>query len=148
MIFQASHPIGEEIIRRFAATIGDWNPLYWDAGFAGKSPYGGITAPPTLLFELTYDLQTAIGEDGLYGGFRKWLGCDVNLQRAGNDYEMIQPVVPGDIISFRRRVVDVQEKKGKKGRFAFLLSEVRYTNQRGEVLGIDRETLALPLNED
>lgn len=147
MTFQTSHSLGKGIIRRFAATMGDKNPLYWDDEYAKKSPYGGITAPPTLLFELTYDLQAAIGEDGLYSGFKEWLGCEVNLQRAGNDYEMVQPVSPDDIVSLRRKVVDVTEKQGKKGKFAFLTTEVTYANQRGELLGIDKETLALPLSE-
>jgi hypothetical protein len=44
-------------------------------------------------------------------------------------------------------VIDVTEKKGRKGTFAFITSEVRYTNQRDELLGIDQETLAVPIDE-
>jgi len=145
--FQASEEIGKAIIRRFAATIGDRNPLYWDDEYAEQSPYGGITAPPTLIFELTYDLWAAVSEEGLSKEFKEWLGFEVNLQRAGNDYEMVQPVSPDDIMSIRRKVIDVTEKQGKRGKFAFLTSEVTYTNQRGELLGINKETLAVPLDE-
>ena len=145
--FQASEEIGKAIIRRFAATIGDRNPLYWDDEYAEKSPYGGITAPPTLIFELTYDLWAGISEEGLSKGFKEWLGFEVNLQRAGNDYEMVQPVSPDDIISMKRKVIDAAEKQGRKGKCVFLTSEVTYTNQRGELRGIDKETLAVPLDE-
>lgn len=127
--------------------MGDHNPLYWDDEYAEKSPYKGITAPPTLVFELTYDLWSAISEEGLSKEFKEWLGFEVNLQRAGNDYEMVQPVCPDDIISVRRKIIDVTEKHGRKGQFAFLTSEVTYTNQRGELLGINQETLAVQLDE-
>jgi len=145
--FQASEEIGKAIIRRFAATTGDHNPLYWDDEYAEKSPYKGVIAPPTLIFELTYDLWAAVSEHGLSKEFKEWLGFEVNLQRAGNDYEMVQPVYPDDIITVRRKVVDVTEKQGRKGSFAFLTSEVTYTNQRGELLGINKETLAVELDE-
>jgi len=145
--YQASEEIGKALIRRFAAAMGDRNPLYWDDEYAEKSPYDGTPAPPTLIFELTYDLWSAISEEGLSKEFKEWLGFEVNLQRAGNDYEMVQPVYPDDIISVRRKVIDVTEKQGRKGNFAFLTSEVTYTNQRGELLGINKETLAVQLDE-
>jgi len=146
--YQAAEEIGKTLIRRFAAATGDRNPLYWDDRYAENSPYRGLPAPPTLIFELTYDLWAAITEDGLSREFEEWFGFDVNLQRAGNDYEMIRPVRPDDIITTRRKVVDVAEKKGRSGTFGFLTSEVTYTNQRGELLGVNRETLAIPLDED
>jgi len=146
--FQANEKIGRSLIERFAATIGDRNPLYWDDEYAKKSPFKGIVAPPTFVFEVNFDVGAKIGEDGVYQGLREWVGFDSNIQRAGNEYEMIRPVSPDDVISLRRRVLEVQEKKGKLGDFILLVTEITYTNQRGEILGIDRETLALPLPND
>jgi len=33
-------------IKRYADAVGDFNPLYWDGEYAGKSRYGSIIAPP------------------------------------------------------------------------------------------------------
>ena len=143
-VFHASEEIGKLMIRRFAAAAGDHNPLYWDEEYAKKSPYGGITAPPTLIFELAfgYDIGGDIDdEDGLYKGFKDWFHPLTDLQRAGNEYEIYQPLRPGDVVKFRRRIVDVTQKQTKRGNLLFITSEITYTNQKGELLGIDKETM-------
>jgi len=144
---QAPESIGKALIRRFAATVRDRNPLYWDDQYAGESPFGGVIAPPTFLFEVTYDIAAAIEEDGLYSGLRSWVGFDTSIQRAGNEYEMIRPVRPDDVVSLRKKVVDVVKKQGRTGSFILLTTETTYTNQKDELLGVDRELLALPLNK-
>lgn len=142
--FHTSEEIGKAIIKRFAAAIGDRNPLYWDEQFAKKSPYGSIIAPPTLIFELNYNVGGDIGDSGLDEGLQRWLGFGATLQRAENEYEISQPVHPDDIVTFKRQIVDVTEKQGKTGKLIFVISEITYTNQKGELLGINRETIALP----
>jgi len=148
LIFHSGEEIGKGTIRRFAATMGDHNPLYWDDEFAEKSPYGGVVAPPTMLFELTYDLKTVFSEDGLHEGFKALFGTGANIQRAGNEYEMVRPVSPEDIISQRHRIIDVTEKKGRTGRFALVTNEITYRNQKEEILGINKEILVIPIAED
>jgi hydroxyacyl-ACP dehydratase HTD2-like protein with hotdog domain len=66
------------------------------------------------------------------------------MQRAGNEYEIFQPVRPDDVITLKRRITSVTEKQGKRGELVFVVTEISYTNQRGELLGINRETIALP----
>ena len=140
--FQASEEVGIAVIRRFAAAIGDRNPSYWDEEYARESLYGGIIAPPTLVFELTFDIGGEMEESGLYKGFDIWFSPVGDIQRLGNEYEVFQPLRPDDIVTLRRKVVDVSQKEGKKGTWIFITSEIVYTNQRGELLGIDRETVA------
>lgn len=53
-------------ILRFAEGIGDDNPLWTDATYAEKSPYGGIIAPPSFIFACLGSIQ--VGWPGL-GGF-------------------------------------------------------------------------------
>jgi acyl dehydratase len=141
--FQASEPIGEALIRRFAAAVGDHNALYWDDQYAQEGPYDGIVAPPTLLFELTYDIGGEIDrEKGLYQGLLSWAGFPKSLDRAGNEYEIFQPVRPDDVITVHKKIVDVTEKEGRTGKWTFLSTEITYTNQKKELLGRDLETLA------
>ena len=137
--FRASEPLGETVIRRFAAAIGDRNPRYWEGHPAG----GGLVAPPTLIFELTYDVGGEIDPDtGLYGGLSAWAGSPQQLERAGNEYEVFRPARADDVVTIRREIVDVSEKQGKAGTWTFVTTLITYTNQRDELLGIDRETLA------
>ena len=141
--FQASEEIGEILIRRFAAAIGDRNPLYWDRQYAQESPYGDIIAPPTLIFELTYDIGGSIDiEKGTYQGLEGWAGFPTRLERAGNEYEIFQPARPDDVITVKRRIIGVNERQGKTGKWTFIDTEITYTNQRNELLGVDKETLA------
>jgi len=141
IVFHSGHALGMATIQRFAAAIGDQNPLYWDENYARQTPYGGISAPPTLIFEVNHNVRGALGADGFVRQLADFLAPLGLPERAGNEYEMRQPVRPDDVLTLRRRIVDVGEKQGKTGRVVFVSSEITYTNQRGEVLGSDRETM-------
>lgn len=142
-VFQAQGEIGKSAIGRFAQTIGDNNPLYWDERYARDSSYGGVIAPPTLIFELGYDCGDEIDkETGLQQGLGKWLGYPRDLQRAENTYEILQVAHPDDIITAKREVVDVTEREGKRGKWVFITSLISYANHRGELLGTNKETVA------
>ena len=125
--FSDGQPIEEGMIKRFAEAIGDDNPLYHDKKFARKSPFRGIIAPPTFVFEWKHREAVA----------------DVNLPgrlRAGNEYEFIRPLRPGDVITSKSRIIDVYEKQGRSGTMVFIICESTYTNQRNELLGIQRSS--------
>jgi len=125
--FSDGQPIEEGMIKRFAEAVGDDNPLYHDREFAQKSPFRGIIAPPIFVFEWNHHEAVA----------------DVTLPqrlRAGNEYEFIQPLRPGDIITSKSRISDVYEKQGRSGTMIFIICQSTYTNQRGELLGIQRSS--------
>ncbi len=44
----ARDPVTMAAIRNWTDAIGDANPLYTDAGFAARSPYGQLVAPPAM----------------------------------------------------------------------------------------------------
>ena len=140
-VYMGTERLGEGAIKRFADAIGDRNPLYWDEEFARTSPGRGIIAPPTLIFELNHHIGAVLAEDGLPEEQMELhlpLGA---LFRGGNEYEMFQPVRPDDVITTRRKLLDIREKSGRSGTLIFVVSEIEYTNQRGELLGINRETI-------
>jgi len=72
-------------IRKFADGIGDPNPLWSDEGYAQKTKYGSIVAPPSWIFSVFSGLQ--FGWAGL-GGFH-----------SETDAEFFRPILINDRIS-------------------------------------------------
>lgn len=140
---EAELPVLEEIgktsIIRYAHAISDLNPLYFDEEYAKKTEFGGVIAPPTYIFDVV-SADTETGDDGrdltriALPGFR--------VARGGNEYQFFEPVRPGDVISRKRKIIDVFERDSKKvGKIIFIVYDTTYTNQEGKLLSINRETL-------
>ena len=73
----------------------------------------------------------------------KELNPQPRFLRGGNEYEIFQPVRPGDIITSKSRLTEVYEKLGKSGPLIFAICEDEYYNQRAEFLGKNRDTYIL-----
>jgi len=58
----------------------------------------------------------------------------------GTEVEYFKPIKAGDTITTVAKLADVQEKKGKTGSLIILVVEVKYTNQKGELVAICRNT--------
>jgi len=134
-VFSDGQPIEEGMIKRFAEAIGDGNPLYHDRECAEKSQFRGIIAPPTFVFEWNH--HEAVAEISL-----------PERLRAGNEYEFIRPLRPGDIITSKSRISDVYEKQGRSGTLIFIVGESTYTNQRHELLGIQRSSFVVRVRSE
>lgn len=119
-------------IRRFAEAVGDLNPLWQDEAYARKSRYGSIIAPPMFLQDEGKNkfadrlIEIPLPLPGFLNG--------------GVEIEFYQPMKPGDIITTRAKLVDLYEKQGKTGKLIFMVVEVTFTNQRGELVSISRNT--------
>ena len=130
------------MIRRFAIAIGDPNPIYFDEEFARKTIYGGIIAPHTFLFEWNHHRHSVLSPEERRSLFKE-LNPQPRFLRGGNEYEIFQPVRPGDIITSKSRLTEVYEKLGKSGPLIFAICEDEYYNQRAEFLGKNRDTYIL-----
>lgn len=131
--------VGKSGIRAFAQAQGDMNPLYFDENYASETRYGGIIAPPTLVCET---LQYMVGEVDDTGGAAERFGLPVGMEiRAANDYEFFQPLRPDDVLTAHWTVMDVYEKRGRTGALYFLEYDITYTNQGGDLLAVNHETL-------
>ena len=137
--FTAPDPIGLAAIRLFALGVEDPNPHYGDPEFADKERYGGVIAPPTLVCDTMYYHDGGTDEEG--GTLNRLRLGKAREVRAWNDYRFVQPVRPTDVITASWTVTDVYEKTGRSGRLLFVVSNVEYTNQDGDLLATNEEAM-------
>ena len=140
--YTAPEEIGRASIRYFALAVGDANPLYTDPEFARSNGHPTVIAPPTFICETNQYMNRAPDEMGYIG--HRWQlpieGC--RELRGGHEYEFKRPVLPTDRITARWRIADIQERTSSRGTpMLFVYSEAVYTNQDGEELAVNRETI-------
>lgn len=139
LVLQAPDEIGRAAFRQYALAVGDFNPLYSDRGHADANGLRDVMAPPTLVCDTWQYVDSDMDERGDLtgrGSFGKLTGL-----RAGNEYEFFQPVHPDDVLTVRWLVKDVYERTGRSGSLVFQVVEATYSNQRGELLARNTETL-------
>ena len=137
-VFTAPEAIGLASIRKFALAVGDNNPLYYDAGYASKSQYGGIIAPPTFVCETMQFMSGEIDEVGDPTQKPKLsLGTEI---RGGNEYNFLRPLHPEDVLTVHWKLSDVRERDGRSGNLIIVVSEITYTNQYNETVATNNET--------
>ena len=140
--YTAPEEVGRAAIRCFALALNDQNPLYRDEDFAQRTRFGGIIAPPTLVCE-TNQYMTGTPDSEGYAGHAWRLPIPASrMMRVGNDYEFFAPLRPVDRITATWRLVDITERSTRLGSMLFVESEVRYTNQHGQMLALNHETVA------
>jgi acyl dehydratase len=120
-------------IKRFAQSIGDTNPLYYDEDFARQTRFGTIVAPPLFCQGMTF-------EDVPLSELPKDLSpveLDVDLpvtKTLGGEsrYTFYKYIRPGDVITVSSQVKDIEQKKGRSGTLFLVTVETCFTNQFGE----------------
>jgi acyl dehydratase len=112
-----------DTIRNFSNGIGDVNPLYRDAEYGRRSRYSSVLAHPMFPYAFGWPGRSRWGLPGVHGFY------------AGNDWEFVRNVRPGDRISCLEQVVGVEEKDGAfSGRLVIQYVEASYFNQRDELV--------------
>ncbi len=124
-----TYDIERHAVERFAAAIGDSNPLYSDREVAESTSYGGLIAPPTFFRSLL---------PGDY--FRTYPEPFAHILDGGSKYRFNEPVRVGDCITVVRKVTDLFEKHGRMGTMLFKISEIAYTNQEERLVGTQTTT--------
>ena len=142
-VFTSPDPIGAAAIRQYSLAVDDFNPMYRDKEFANSHGLRDVMAPPTLVPDTWAYFDGDMDERGELLGRAELR--DLSGLRAANEYEFFQPVHPDDIITATWKVKDAVERTGRAGRTIFQEFEAHFTNQRGELLAISRETMFHPL---
>ncbi len=145
--------VDEEYLRRLAEAVPDWDPRYWDEGFAKTTRFGARTSPPFMSRYIAHrkplweadNMDEVMEQDPMSdggGGMRPEKGelpkMPTNLKRhlhAGDEVEVYKYPRLGDRLSFQRCYSDIQERVGGDGNaFLVLTIETTYWDQHGDVL--------------
>ena len=113
-----------DAIRHWARDIGDIDPKWTDETYAASTRFGGITAPPSILYGFsTLSIGDRTGLPGIHSFF------------AGADHRWYRPIRRNDTITLSCVLKDLIEKSSNFSRRMFQqVSEVTFTNQDGEVV--------------
>jgi len=140
-------------LRRFVQAVMDVDPIYWDDEYAAATKYGGVVAPPLYpLYGFRYPpnmpdaLEGALTDPHYHGSsFLPRFGLpDVpvplyRILNGGNDIEFFALARPGDRLTAVSTIEDIYQKSGRSGVMVFVCMKFVITNQRGEVLLINRQ---------
>ena len=124
-----SYDVEKGAIRKFAEAIGDDDPIYSDEQAAQAAGFKTIVAPPTFL--CTFRAQELPELKIQFGRVRL---------NGGNEYEYYQPIYAGDTITLTAKYADVSERSGRTGSMVFVITELTFKNQHGEVVATGRNT--------
>jgi acyl dehydratase len=126
-------------ISHFAFGYGDDNPLWHAAGYAQRTRWRGVIAPPLYLIAVgvnetpPLDTETKALFKGLFSGLGKYY--------AGVEFEWWRPVVPGDALVIERTTSDVsvRESEFSGSRSVIEIYQSLYIDRFGEPVGVRRE---------
>lgn len=131
--------------QRYAIAAGDLNPVYFDDAAARAAGYPGIVAPPNFVTSVlgweAGPAESELLEDGADPTSLIPEIQGMRLMGGGQDLTFGAPLCPGDIITAHRKLVELYERDSKMGSLRFAVSEIVYTNQRGDHVVTCRETV-------
>ena len=114
-------------IRRFAAAIGDTNPLYLDEAYARTCGYAGVLAPPT--FPTTFRVALPVEIEASH------------ILHGEQEYSYTRPIVAGDIIRCTTTIRSVREREGSIGKMTIVVAETTGEDRDGQPVFIGKSTI-------
>ena len=108
-----------DVIGRFARSVGETNPIYFDEHFARSTRHGGIIAPPSIHIYLIF---ACTPEDD-------WMRTPGTIN-AGQSWSYNVPARADDTIRLEARALDRFVKKDR----LFVIHDNTFFNQHGEVI--------------
>ena len=130
------YKVEEGAIQRFAQAVGDSNPMHSDVEYAAQSSFGRLKAPPGFVgwpvtsgFDMFRFVEKLIAAGAPRG----------NLD-GGVEYEFLAPIGAGDTLAALIKIASIVGKETRLGPTMSTTVEVTYTNQRGAVALIVRQT--------
>lgn len=121
----------------FCETIGEANPIHYDADAARAAGYPGIVAPPT--FAMVVDTETGrTAERSGQASLPTLIGCNfARLLHGEERYDYHGLIFAGDRLSVSTEILGFEDKKGGALEFAHMLTEIRHA-ERGLLVTITR----------
>jgi acyl dehydratase len=113
--------------------------LYFDEEYARSQGYRDVVMPPLYLNYVTagvMDLEK-LRPDGIPQvsgtGVIPLPKCPRRMA-GGDDITFVEPVYPGDELTSVRKLVGLEEKSGRSGRFVLMHFSTTYTREGGTVV--------------
>jgi len=142
-------PVNQPMIRHWAASFEDANPVYVDPEAAARSRFGAIVAPPMMLqtWTMPSPVITGIAERG--GAPTESEGDSImtvferrgftGTLAVGSEFEIERHLRLGERISATNIVESISEEKTTRlGRGYFCTWLTTYTDEAGDVVGRQR----------
>jgi acyl dehydratase len=117
-------------IRRFAEAIGETNPIYFEEAAARAAGYRSVVAPPT--FPTTLRAGSDLRESLL-------LSPGKHLLQAEQSFEYARPIVAGDKLTVRSKVVEVSQRQTPSGLTDVVVIEDEGRDETQEVVYRSRQ---------
>ena len=140
------YPITEQEIRRYCYAVDDLDPRWLDPKVSAGASAGGVSAPP-MFVGIPFDIDRPLhelSEDGTALEHEGIIFPPLSLKRklfGGLEIEWFREMRPGDVLTRQYRVRDIFERQGAGGPSVFVRIEGTYTNQRGEKVAVEVNTI-------
>ncbi|MEP7351343.1 MAG: MaoC family dehydratase N-terminal domain-containing protein [Sphingorhabdus sp.] len=119
-------------IRKFARSIGETNPIYFDDDYARTTRFGRIIAPPSYPSCLIFSVMSRIpGADPAIEGLPRVLHTD-------DIVESSRPIMAGDLITSTARLADAFHRTGKQGPMLFEAIDITQTDHMNARVAVVR----------
>jgi acyl dehydratase len=128
--------VEEGAIQRFAQAVGDSNPLHTDVELAAQSKWGRVMAPPGFT---GWPISAGFNLFKLFEKLAK-AGAPMGLLDGGVEYDFLAPVGAGDILIAEIMVAGIEGRETKMGPTMVTTLQSTYTNHRGAVVLVVRNT--------
>jgi acyl dehydratase len=132
--------ISASLIRRYAAAVGEENPLYSDAEHARAKGYTDILAPPNLLAAVINWGPGAgyerLREDGTEADTHLpgVPASGVRVMGGGEEMTFKLPVVAGTVVTRSTVLLDVSERESRQGPMLVVRYRDHYSDADGQSL--------------
>lgn len=141
-------PIHRREFQRFAMTVGDRNPLYFDEAAARAAGHAALVVPPLFLSAVmgwgAGPAESELREDGLAESDSFLVPMPgLRVMGGGQQLEWHAPVLEGMHVTLQREVEDVQWREGRSGAMVLMTIVRRYVDEGGRLLVSCRETFII-----
>ena len=126
----AINEVEKGAIRRYAEALGETNPIYFEEAAARAAGYRSVVAPPT--FPTTLRAGSDLREGLL-------LSPGKHLLQAEQSFEYARPIVAGDKLTVRSKVVEVAQRATPSGPTDVVIIEDEGRDDAGELVYRSRQ---------
>ena len=124
--------------QRWAAAVGDHNPLWFDPDYARQHGYRDIVCPPLYLQYAILGVAALrdLRPDGSSGAVTGSMAFPRAPRRmaGGESTTFHRYCAHRDVVTMERRVESIVQKQGRSGPFVLVTWRTTYTDQRDELV--------------